>query len=120
MKVLIIVAHGSKVQSSNDEIKNISDNISLMINSTDYDEVKYAFLELAEPTFEQVLNSTAKNKEIKEITVFPYFLAAGKHVKSDIPEIIEHCKVANENVQFKLLPHFGKCNGIESLILANS
>ena len=120
MKVLIIVAHGSKVQSSNDEIKNISQNISNIIDNTKYHKVDYSFLELAQPDFEEVLNNTVKDTNIKEITIFPYFLAAGKHVKSDIPEIIENCKKNNKNIKFELLPHFGKCNGIENLIIANS
>ena len=120
MKVLIIVAHGSKIQSSNDEIKNISQNISNIIDKSNYQEIKYAFLELAEPSFKDVLETTANNPLIKEITVFPYFLAAGKHVKSDIPEIMDECKINHNDIKFNILSHFGKCIGIEDLIISNS
>lgn len=119
MKVLIIVAHGSKVKSSNDEIKYISENISNIIKDTKYDKVYYSFLELAKPSLEDVLNNISSNTDISEAVIFPYFLAAGKHVKTDIPQIIETYKIKS-NIKFHLLPHFGKCNGIENLIISNS
>lgn len=119
MNTLIIIAHGSKVQQSNNEIINIAQNISNIIDKTTYDNVEYAFLELTSPRLEDTLIKCIENNS-ESITIFPYFLAAGIHVKSDIPEIVESFKSKYTNVEFKLLPHFGKCKGIEELILANS
>ena len=119
MKSLIIIAHGSKVKQSNDEIINISENISNIIDKSTYDKVEYAFLELTTPSLEDTLAKCIENNST-QITIFPYFLAAGKHVKADIPEIVEVFKDKYSNIEFKVLPHFGKCKGIEDLILANS
>jgi sirohydrochlorin ferrochelatase len=51
------------------------------------------------------------------IVVFPYFIAAGAHVSSDLPRLIHHAKTAYPDVEFVLTLHLGKCNGIKKLIL---
>ncbi len=114
MEALIIVAHGSKIKSSNDEIIEISNKIKNKNENT-----FYAFLELSEPSFYDVLKEVVE-KKYKKIKIFPYFLAAGKHVLADIPNIIKEFKTNHKNIEFTVLPHFGLCNGVEDLILSNS
>jgi sirohydrochlorin cobaltochelatase len=117
MEALIIVAHGSKVKSSNDEIKTIVDNIK---NNLEDEEllVFYSFLELSEPSIFISINK-AIALSCETIKIFPYFLAAGKHVKEDIPNEIKKFKKQYPEITFTLLPHIGECKGIESLILSN-
>ena len=117
MEALIVVAHGSKVESSNNEIKGIVNKIKENLKD---DELKvfYAFLELAEPSIFVSINK-AITHGCKVIKVFPYFLAAGKHVKEDIPAEIKKFKKRYPEIEFKLLPHIGECKGIENLILDN-
>lgn len=114
MEALIIVAHGSKIKSSNDEIIEISNKIKNKNENT-----FYAFLELSEPSFYYVLKEVVEKKYIK-IKIFPYFLAAGKHVLVDIPDIIKEFENNYNNIEFTLLPHLGQCKGIEDLIILNS
>ncbi len=117
MEALIIVAHGSKVKSSNDEIVDIM----LKIKNNIKDEnvlVFHAFLELAEPSIFMALNK-AIAENCKKIKIFPYFLAAGKHVKEDIPCEIKKIKKQYPEIEFTLLPHIGKCSGIEDMIISN-
>jgi sirohydrochlorin cobaltochelatase len=117
MDALIIVAHGSRLKSSNDEIVNIANNIK-----ANYDEnemlVLHAFLELTDPSIYHTLNK-AVSHGCKKIKIFPYFLAAGKHVKDDIPSEIKQFKKRYPEVEFILLPHIGQCKGIEDLIISN-
>ncbi len=115
MEALIIIAHGSKLKSSNDEVINTVENIKKLKK----DMLVYsAFLELAEPTFEDILNVICNKCEV--VKIFPYFLAAGKHVTKDIPEILEKYKIKYPDIKFLLLPHLGNCMGIENLIINNS
>lgn len=114
MEALIIVAHGSKIKSSNDEIIEISNKIKNKNENT-----FYAFLELSEPSFYDVLKEVVE-KKYKKIKIFPYFLAAGKHVLVDIPDTIKEFKTNHKNIEFTVLRHFGRCNGVEDLILSNS
>ncbi|RXI43978.1 hypothetical protein CRU99_06020 [Malaciobacter mytili] len=115
MTTLIIVAHGSKLESSNMEVIELVKNIKKENNSL---HITYAFLELSKPSLLEEIEEQIKTGA-KEIKVFPYFLAAGKHVKSDIPNIIEQSRVHYPNIKFELLPHLGICKGISSLILSN-
>ena len=117
MKALIIVAHGSKLQSSNDEIRNIVFKIKESLQD-DKLIVLSSFLELAEPSI-FVSAIEAINQGCKNIKFFPYFLAAGKHVKVDIPDEINQLKQQYPQISFELLPHIGECKGIEKLILSN-
>ena len=116
MEALIIVAHGSKVKSSNDEIINIVSKIKFNID--DKILVFHAFLELSEPSIFIAINK-AIAENCKKIKIFPYFLAAGKHVQEDIPYEIKKFKKQYPEIEFILLPHIGQCNGIEDMIISN-
>jgi sirohydrochlorin cobaltochelatase len=117
MEALIVVAHGSKVESSNNEIKKIVNNIKENLKDEQLN-VFYAFLELAEPSIFVSINKAITHGS-KVIKIFPYFLAAGKHVKEDIPAEIKKFKKRYPEIEFILLPHIGECKGIENLILSN-
>jgi sirohydrochlorin cobaltochelatase len=80
--------------------------------------VFYSFLEVAEPSIFISINKAIMDG-CKVIKIFPYFLAAGKHVKDDIPSEIKKFKKKYPEIEFILLPHIGECNGIENLILSN-
>lgn len=116
MEALIIIAHGSKVKSSNDEIIDIVSKIKASVDDEIF--VFHAFLELSEPSvFMAINNAIAEN--CQKIKIFPYFLAAGKHVQEDIPCEIKKFKKLYPQIEFVLLPHIGKCNGIENMIISN-
>lgn len=115
MEALIIVAHGSKLNSSNQEIIKIVENIKTLKKDI---LVYYAFLELAQPLLNDILEIACKENDI--IKIFPYFLAGGKHVTSDIPTEVEIFSKKYPNIKFEILPHIGKCSGIENLIINNS
>ena len=78
MKSLLIVAHGSRRAASNHEVKELVERVRQRPDLA-FDDVDYAFLELAEPSVGDALACSAR-RGAKEVTVFPYFLAAGRHV----------------------------------------
>ncbi|WP_320033860.1 CbiX/SirB N-terminal domain-containing protein [Halarcobacter sp.] len=114
MKALIMIAHGSKKELSNNEFTSMVDNIKK--RDKNYDFVEASFLELANPSIEEVTNSLIK-EGVKELNYYPFFLNSGRHVISDIPDIIEKLKNENPNLKFNLLNHFGKSDFIEDIIL---
>lgn len=116
MEALIVVAHGSRVKSSNDEIIDIVSKIKISVNENI--SVFHAFLELSEPSIFMAINK-AIAENCKIIKIFPYFLAAGKHVQEDIPCEIKKFKKQYPEIEFTLLPHIGKCIGIEDMIISN-
>lgn len=114
MNALIFIAHGSKKELSNNEFISMVENIKTKNN--DYDFIEASFLELATPSIEECSNNLI-NKGARKIFYYPFFLNSGRHVISDIPEIVEILKKENPNVKFEILKHFGKSNHIEDIIL---
>jgi len=84
---LIIVAHGSRKPSSNEEVKAIGEKLK-GLKEKEFTFVSTSFLEFATPSLEE---SILKNidKGMSEIVILPYFLSSGNHVTRDIPEIVE-------------------------------
>ena len=52
MRFLLLIAHGSRRQSANDEIRQLGERVA-GLDANDYDGVVTAFLELAEPDIQQ-------------------------------------------------------------------
>ena len=117
MDALLIIAHGSKIKTSNDEIVNIANKIRDNYNEDEM-LVLHAFLELSDPSIFHALNK-AVSHGCKKVKIFPYFLAAGKHVKEDIPSEVKIFRKKYPEIEFILLPHIGLCTGIENMIISN-
>ena len=111
---LIIVAHGSRKESSNSEIMHLGEKVKALVEA-DYDFVKTAFLEFSEPSLEESINDCVK-KGLKEIIILPYFLASGNHVSRDIPIIIEKMEIIYPDVKLALKEHLGSSNGMAALL----
>lgn len=115
MKSLLIVAHGSRRQASNEEVVDLAKRVAQQA-SHDFHYVSAAFLEIAEPSIPDALECCVQ-QGATEVVIFPYFLAAGRHVVDDIPE--EAAKVANKypDVKFRIAGHLGKSEDIPQLII---
>lgn len=114
MKALVMIAHGSKKEQSNEEFK---DMVSLVReqNSDKYEKIIPAFLEMASPNIENVVKELSF-KNITSITFYPFFLNSGKHVLVDIPNLVQNLKKEYPNIQFNILSHFGSSEKIASII----
>ncbi len=116
MKALLVVAHGSRREQSNTEIKELAQRIAAQAGQ-DFDLVECAFLELADPLIPDGLKSLA-SQGAKTIRVLPYFLAAGTHVASDIPSEVEKGKAELNDVDVEILPYLGTHSELPSLMLS--
>lgn len=116
MPSLLIIAHGSRRAASNDEVRALADRIRAQPDCG-YDQVETAFLELAEPLIPEGLARLA-DRGATEIVAFPYFLAAGTHVASDIPEAIAGFVQARPDVTVRLAAHLGASPALPAAILA--
>lgn len=114
MKALIIIAHGSRKALSNSEFNEFVKQIAK--EDTSYDKVLPAFLELCEPSIEESTKILCEDS-YDEIYYYPYFLNSGRHILSDIPEIIEKLQKEYSDKKLILLPHFGKSEKIKNVIL---
>jgi sirohydrochlorin ferrochelatase len=116
MKALLVVAHGSRRQESNDEVRRLAKRIAENAGPA-FAMVESAFLEISSPQIDSAIADLV-DSGATEIKIFPYFLAAGTHVASDIPRMIKEERLAHPNVHFEILPHMGALQGISTLILS--
>ena len=114
MNALVLVAHGSKRMLSNKEFIKLVDDVRKKDNK--FSKVQAAFLELANPSIQEVCKELISNK-ISKILFYPYFLNTGKHVGTDLPNIIKELQNDNPSIEFVLLKHFGKSDKISDIIL---
>ncbi len=116
MKALLIVAHGSRREESNEEVRRLAARIRENSGPA-FDAVECAFLEISSPQMDSAIADLA-DAGATEIKIFPYFLAAGTHVVKDIPQLMREEKTRHPQVHFEMLPHLGALQGISTLILS--
>ena len=111
---LLLVAHGSRRQASNDEVRDLNEKLTQSLQKS-FDMNICAFLELAEPSspaaIEQAVDSGAQN-----ITVLPYFLSAGRHVSEDIPTILDEARKRHSGVNISLAPYLGMAEQLTGVL----
>ena len=115
MNVLLLIAHGSRREESNLEIKNLAKKIA-SFKTKEFGLVMPAFLEFAEPS---IINAIDKCSEIgaENVTVLPYFLSAGVHITRDIPGEINKASENHPNLKIKIANYFGSRNEIAEILM---
>lgn len=114
MKSLLVVAHGSRREQSNDEVSELVSKMASMEH--DYCEIKAAFLELADPLIPDGIRQLIENGA-KQVVVLPYFLAAGRHVVEDIPADVKIVQDEHPYIQITIAPYLGAAIDIPQILL---
>jgi sirohydrochlorin ferrochelatase len=115
MKVLMLIAHGSRNQAANDEVNRLATRVE-GLGQGDLDAVVPAFLEFANPDIHQGIERCAE-MGASEIIVVPYFLAAGKHVTSDIPLELECARTRYPHISIETTQYLGENGAMAELII---
>ena len=115
MKFLLLIAHGSRRQSANDEVSRLGERVAALADN-DFDGVVTAFLELAEPDIHQGVASCVE-QGADHIVAVPYFLAGGNHVKKDIPAELECARAGSPQVQIEIAQYLGASEAMADLVL---
>ena len=82
---LVLFAHGSRDPKWAEPFKAIQALIRAQAPDI---PVELAFLELMQPGIQECLSVLAK-QGVKRISVVPIFLAAGRHLREDLPALID-------------------------------
>lgn len=118
---ILLVGHGSRRSSANDEVVALANLIEglLQVGGETSHRVEAAFLELAQPSISQGLDSLVDAK-VSSIKVLPYFLTQGRHVAEDIPAIVDQYRSDLESsaeIEIELLDYLGASPRLASIIL---
>ncbi|MDO6825086.1 sirohydrochlorin chelatase [Marinobacter sp. 1_MG-2023] len=80
---IILLAHGSSDKRWCDTFEALADPTLKAVSNS-----RIAYMELAEPSLDQVVQDGVA-EGAHEFTVVPLFLAAGRHLRKDVPAMIE-------------------------------
>ena len=83
MTGFVVFAHGSRIESANQAVREIADR---MAASGDY-IVEPAFLELGQPDLAGATDRLL-SRGAKRVIVIPYFLTLGTHLQRDLPRLV--------------------------------
>lgn len=109
MKGFILVAHGSRRAAANEEIAAFARSLAEGMDDK-FAVIGHGFWELAEPSLEQAIDHQVSSGA-SDIRLFPYFLARGKHVVTDLPSVLEQKREQYPQLSITLLPHLGALPG---------
>lgn len=99
---ILVVAHGSREKPAQEEFKRLVGKYRKRHPGW---KITHAFLELAEPSIPQALESLCASS--KGIVVLPLFLFTAKHVRKHIPEILAAFRKEHPKVKIKLAKPLG-------------
>ncbi|MCA1793479.1 MAG: CbiX/SirB N-terminal domain-containing protein, partial [Desulfobacteraceae bacterium] len=119
LKALIVAAHGSRQKASATEVAALAQKLDNKVKtdgSHDIEQVVHAFLQFCDPSLETVIRNLV-DSGVDEMVIFPFFISAGSHVQTDIPQTVEKARQQYPTVQFYVTRHLGILDSIEDLIL---
>lgn len=110
---LLLIDHGSVRKESNMLLEQLASLIQSMRPQL---RVHLAHMELAEPTIAQGFANCVKSGA-KEIIVFPYMLAQGRHACWDVPRLVNELASQHQDVAVHITEPLGLHQKIAEVVL---
>lgn len=112
-KTLLILAHGSKAESTKEVIHAVRDKIA---EKNLYKDVKAAFMEFNKPNIQEAFNDICKAGPA-EVLAVPMFLFEGNHILHDIPEELKKAKQVHPGLEISMAKPIGFDERIADILL---
>jgi sirohydrochlorin ferrochelatase len=97
MTGFIVFAHGSRVESANQAVRDIAAKMAASRSEL----VEAAFLELGQPDLTGAAGRLVA-RGASHIIVIPYFLTLGTHMQRDLPRLAEEAARQNGGVEIEV------------------
>jgi sirohydrochlorin ferrochelatase len=97
MTGFIVFAHGSRVESANQAVRDIAAKMA----ASRGDIVEAAFLELSAPDLSGATTHLLA-RGASRIIVIPYFLTLGTHMQRDLPRLAQEASRQNGDVEIEV------------------
>lgn len=114
-KALLIIAHGSRRADANRYLEKLPAELEADIKDR-FLKVACAYLQFNGPYAWDTISELVQ-EGVRHIVIFPFFLSAGGHVTSDIPELIQQAEAQFPDVVFETITFLGGLKGLKDLIL---
>lgn len=113
--VFILLAHGSRQEGANAAFAALVDRVATTAGLNDH--VLHAFWEMARPDLADAVRTAVETRKAARVTVLPYFLSDGIHIRRDIPEALARFRRQYPGVTFDLLPSLQNDPLLEALLV---
>ena len=100
MKAIVLFAHGSRDPQWHLPMVAVKERIGLLHPEA---QVACAYLELSTPDLPTAVAGFIA-QGLTEIRVVPMFLGVGKHVRHDLPLMMDELKQQHPHIRFECLP----------------
>ncbi len=110
---ILLVDHGSRREEANQQLEALAQILRDRIEDT---IVETAHLEIVQPDIDAGLDRCVE-RGATGIVVLPYFLAPGRHTRSDIPEAVESARERHPGVAMRIAEPLGIHDKIVELLL---
>lgn len=95
-----IFAHGSAIEPANEAVREVVRQFQALWG---FDLVEPSFLELGQPPLAGAVDKLVE-RGAEHVVVVPYFLTLGKHLKRDLPRIVDEIASIHPGVKFTVTP----------------
>ena len=97
MRAIVLFGHGAR----DPRWREPFDRLALLWQSQHPDTpVELAFLEMMQPSLEEVVGSLS-TKGATEVTIVPVFFGQGGHLRNDFPVLLDECRDKFPNIQLR-------------------
>lgn len=109
---VIIVDHGSRKNESNERLEHLAASYKLL---SQLPIVEAAHMELCEPSIATAFGECVKQGATR-IVCYPFFLSPGRHVKEDIPTLLEEAASRHPGIHYSMTAPLGMHEDVLKLI----
>jgi sirohydrochlorin cobaltochelatase len=102
MKGILLIGHGSRSQDAQKVFNRIIEELGKKLQL----EVQGCSMEISAPFIPETIEKMVQ-RGVRHITVLPYFLYSGIHIKEDIPEILTEMKERYKDIEIIMAEPLG-------------
>ena len=113
MKAVLLISHGSRSPKTKEEISALVKDLKVHSGIPIFE---YAFLEIEHPSIPEGIDICVA-QGAREIIVLLNFLNSGRHVDTDIPQIVDQAAKKYPQVRFAISSPVGQHPKIASLFI---
>ena len=104
MRAIVLFAHGSRDPLWHRPMQAVAERVALRLPGA---KVACAYLELSTPSLLDAVQALVE-QGCTHVRVVPMFLGVGKHVREDLPVMLQALRDAHPQVVFEPLPAVGE------------
>lgn len=97
-KAIVLISHGSRSAQTKVEVESMVNQLKVKLTGAIF---TFGFLELEHPSIPEAIDE-AVMQGANEIIILLNFLNSGRHVDSDIPQIIDEARGKYPHIKFKI------------------